>query len=173
MKTMKYFMLLAAVLLSSATAFAQSGNSEPLKGDVNEDGKVDFADVAAILQIMKDGGGTSGETIYYWYVGVENPSSIGTIQPDLTKPGWHLIGNSTDGWSYDIENENKIVLEDSPTPQPHYYYVVIPNTLHIYASDGVTLSEGIVMLPVTSSIDGYNAWKSGQESISAKGIFIK
>ena len=34
----KFLMLLAVVLLSCASAFAQSGNNNPLKGDVNEDG---------------------------------------------------------------------------------------------------------------------------------------
>ena len=42
MNTKKLIMLLAAVLLSSVSAFAQSGNNEPLKGDVNEDGTVDL-----------------------------------------------------------------------------------------------------------------------------------
>ena len=37
----------------------------PLKGDVNGDGKVDVADIVAILKIMKDGGGTSEGTKYY------------------------------------------------------------------------------------------------------------
>lgn len=52
--------------------FAQS-NSEPMKGDVNGDGKVDVADIAAIIKIMKDGGGTAGEIKYYWYVGTIIP----------------------------------------------------------------------------------------------------
>jgi hypothetical protein len=51
----KFLMLLAAVLLSCTSAMAQSGNNEPLKGDVNGDGKVDVADIVAILDIMKNG----------------------------------------------------------------------------------------------------------------------
>ena len=60
-------MLLAAVLLGSANVFAQSGNSEPLKGDVNGDGIVDVADINAIIKIMKDGGGTEivGDCFYF------------------------------------------------------------------------------------------------------------
>ena len=45
-------MLLAAVLLSCASTMAQNS---PLKGDVNGDGKVDVADIVAILEIMKNG----------------------------------------------------------------------------------------------------------------------
>ena len=74
MKT-KIFLLLAAVLLS-ASAFAQSGNNGTLKGDVNGDGVVDVADINAIIQIMKDGGGTGEETKCYFYVGTEKPTSL-------------------------------------------------------------------------------------------------
>ncbi len=54
----RFFVLLAAVLLGGASAFAQNGYNEPLKGDVNEDGTVDVADITAIIKIIKDGSGT-------------------------------------------------------------------------------------------------------------------
>ena len=95
MKTKKLF-LMAAMLLMSVCAFAQS-NSEPLKGDVNGDGKVDVADIVAILKIMKDAGGTAGETTYYWYIGQTNPSTMTDISPvvtDTSSPGWRLIGTT-------------------------------------------------------------------------------
>lgn len=62
-------------MLSTLSAYAQS-NTTPIKGDVNEDGVVDVADINAIIEIMKNGGGTSGETKYYWYVGVEQPTAV-------------------------------------------------------------------------------------------------
>lgn len=65
MKT-KFFLLLAALLLS-VSAFAQS--ESPLKGDVNNDGTVDVADINAIIEIMKNGGGTGEETKYYFSIG--------------------------------------------------------------------------------------------------------
>ena len=80
MKT-RFLMLLAALLLGSASAFAQSGNNEPLKGDVNGDGKVDVADITAVIKIMKDGGGTSEETKCYYYVGTEKPTSLSQKNP--------------------------------------------------------------------------------------------
>lgn len=69
----KLFMLLAAVLLSCASAFAQSGNIEPVRGDVNGDGKVDVADINAIIQIMKNGGGVV--TPGYFYLGTTQPTA--------------------------------------------------------------------------------------------------
>ena len=65
MKT-KIFFLLATLLLTSMCAFAQSGNKGSLKGDANEDGVVDVADINAVIQIMKKGGGIAKETAYYW-----------------------------------------------------------------------------------------------------------
>ena len=62
----KLFMLLAVILLGSASAFAQSGSETPIKVDVNGDGVVDIADIAAVIDIIKN---NQGPTIYYWYVG--------------------------------------------------------------------------------------------------------
>ena len=99
-------MLLAAVLLSCTSAMAQSGNNEPLKGDVNGDGKVDVADIVAILKIMKDAGGTAGEKTYYWYVGHTNPFNMS--DSDVTPlssnnasagAGWRTIGTSIPAYS--------------------------------------------------------------------------
>jgi len=79
MKTKKLF-LLAAMLLMSVCSFAQNDNA-PLKGDVNEDGKVDVADIAAVINIMKNGGGTAEAPVYYYYAGWTLPtaSNVDTI----------------------------------------------------------------------------------------------
>ncbi|MDO4994363.1 MAG: hypothetical protein Q4E32_05110 [Bacteroidales bacterium] len=101
MKTKKFMMLLAVVLLSGASAFAQSGN-ETLKGDVNEDGVVDVADINAIIEIMKAGGGLIEPPTYYWYVGQTNPSTMTEISPIVTdniSPGWRLIGTTLPNYS--------------------------------------------------------------------------
>lgn len=73
MKT-KFFMLLAAMLLGCVSAFAQSGNNESLKGDLNEDGIVDVGDINAILKIMKDGGGPVTVDSYF-YLGTTKPTA--------------------------------------------------------------------------------------------------
>lgn len=96
MKT-KFFFLLAAMLLS-ASAFAQSGNNEPLKGDVNGDGTVDVADIAAIIEIMKNGGGTGEQTTYYWYAGQTQPSTMSgnpTVDDtNFTVNKWHTLSGN-------------------------------------------------------------------------------
>lgn len=81
MKTKIIFLLLAAVLLGSVSVNARSKkapkkteSTTPIKGDVNGDGKVDVADIVAIIAIMKNGG--TGEKKYYWYVGMNNGNEV-------------------------------------------------------------------------------------------------
>ena len=93
MKT-KFMMLLAAMLLS-ASAFAQSDNNEPLKGDVNGDGKVDVADINEIIKIMKEAGGTAGETVYKWYLGTVQPTAV-------DNPSTWRISNSDAGFNVTV-----------------------------------------------------------------------
>lgn len=64
----KLFMLLAVILLGSASAFAQSGSDTPIKGDVNGDGVVDIADIVAVIDIIKNAQGTT--TTYYFSIGI-------------------------------------------------------------------------------------------------------
>ena len=94
----KFFFLLAALLLN-VCAFAQSENTTPLKGDVNNDGTVDVADINAVIEIMKNGGGTGEETKYYWYAGQTQPqnmSSNPTVDDtNFTVDKWHTLGTAT------------------------------------------------------------------------------
>jgi len=66
--------LFTAMLLVSVSAFAQSGNNEPLKGDVNGDGVVDVADIAAVIAIIKDN--AAPQTTYYSYVGTDKSEKL-------------------------------------------------------------------------------------------------
>ena len=91
----RIFLTFAAMLLMSVCTFAQSGTS--LKGDVNGDGKVDVADIVAVIEIMKNGGGTAGETRYYWYGGQTDPEIDRNIVTEPGVSGWRLV---TDGYEY-------------------------------------------------------------------------
>ena len=69
----RLFMTFAAMLLVSVSAFAQSGNNEPLKG---EDGTVDVADIVDVIKIIKNSDGSDSDGKKYWYVGTTKPSSL-------------------------------------------------------------------------------------------------
>ena len=88
----KLLMMLAALMLMGTSAMAQS---ETLKGDVNGDGAVDVADIAAVIQIMKDNGDI--ETKYYWYAGQTVPTSMTsnpTPSSEFTCNNWFEIGTT-------------------------------------------------------------------------------
>lgn len=117
---------LAAMLLMSVCTYAQS--ETPLKGDVNGDGKVDVADIVAVIEIMKNNGGTT-ETTYYWYVGQTDPSTMTEISPivtDMTSPGWRLIGTTLPTYSSSnklYDGDNNIITTGSSLAKQ---YIAIP-----------------------------------------------
>ena len=110
----KIFMLLAAVLLSSASMFAQS--NEPLKGDVNGDGTVDVADITAVIKIMKDGGGTAEQTKNYFYVGTTKPTSLDQCTIVSEYPAEQIYTNNSGAKSriFVLTNSDKTVTFIEP-----------------------------------------------------------
>ena len=142
MKTKKIFTLLAAVLLGCVSAFAQSGNTEPLKGDVNGDGTVDVADMVGIIKIMKDGGGAVGEKQAYWYAGTNGGNAV-------------TADNFTDVATKIAESE--IPQTGSITGSGQYVYIVLPETKQIESlTDG---SNADVEFTCTY-IMGYHIYKT-------------
>lgn len=145
----KILMLLAAVLLSSVNAFAQSGDSESLKGDVNGDGIVDVADIAAIIDIMANGGGTVEETAYYYYAGwtlptVDNVETIitetyPTSSSDSTQ---HAAGKKTTSKSTMDYTSNTLYNANAKAT----YYVLVPTGHAIYDS----LNNNVISSTFTS-----------------------
>ena len=127
---------MAAMLLTSMCAFAQSGNNEPLKGDVNEDGKVDVADITALVKIiMENGGGSQEETTYYYYAGwtlptVDNVESIiaETYPTSKTDNTQHAAGKKTTNPStFSLASVNLYNSEAKTN-----YYVLVPTGHAIY-----------------------------------------
>lgn len=140
----KILILLAAMLLSSVGVFAQSGNSEPLKGDVNGDGKVDMADVTELIDIILGRSGTGPvnppEETYYWYVGQTDPSTMDSISPivddnDMSSPGWRKIEDelSTYGPSKKIWSGNNVITTGASFAKQ---YIVIPHESAACPRDG-------------------------------------
>lgn len=149
----KILMLLAVVLLSSASAFAQSGNSEPLKGDVNGDGMVDVADIAAIIDIMANGGGTV-DGKQYWYLGVSDPSTFTTIGQ---------IGDSNfDQWKEKSSPKNSI--SDDTNFDLHMWYLAVPSSWNAipydYTGGASTVGADWKATTTTKNIGGveYTIW---------------
>jgi len=131
----KLLMMLAALMLMGTSAMAQS---ETLKGDVNGDGAVDVADIAAVIQIMSEQ--TADDTKYYWYVGQENPTEMTSISPivvDMSSPGWRLIGTSVPTYS-----ASKMLWEGNVNPiktgeTKQFIYVALPSlSIHFRDGDG-------------------------------------
>ena len=91
-------MMLAALMVLGTSAMAQS---ETLKGDVNADGVVDVADIAAVIAIMsKEAEDEPGVTKYYWYAGQEMPADM-TSNPtpddvNYTANKWHTLADGID-----------------------------------------------------------------------------
>ena len=164
MKTKLITTLTALLMLVGISAQAQTGNQTPasaestdLEGDLNHDGKVDVADVTYLVNLIMKNKSEAKDGTYYWYIGTENPSSISDIQTDNTKPGWHEIGASLDGFVLDTNNESNEVILNTENVK-YYYYVIIPNNLHIYAADGNTLVEEAYFESATCNVNGYKAF---------------
>jgi len=142
MKTKKFLMLLAVMLLSCTSAFAQSGNNTPAKGDVNEDGTVDVADLVNVIKIMKDGGGAVGEKMCYWYAGTNNGNAV-------------TADNFTDVASRIPESE--VPETGSVTANGQYVYFVMPETKHI---ESLTDGNGSAVEFTCTDVMGYHIYKT-------------
>ncbi len=130
-------------MLLSVGTFAQSGNNgTPLKGDVNEDGVVNLADVTALVNlILNGGGGTAQTTTYYWYVGQTDPSTMTEIDPivtDTSSTGWRLIGTTKPTSStYTSSNMLWNGIDNLISFTRDYSYIAVPYTpLQMYDDAG-------------------------------------
>ncbi len=72
MKSKLIITLTALLMLGGISAMAQG--SFP-KGDINEDGVVNAADIVALANIIMNGEEPSGGTKYYWYAGTTLPTA--------------------------------------------------------------------------------------------------
>ena len=115
-----FFMLLAAVLLSSASAFAQSENNESIKGDVNGDGRVDIVDVTTVIDIyLNTVPDTLQTTTYYFYVGTTKPTSLSQASIVESYPAEQTFTNTSGAKShiFVLTNSDKNVTFIEPTIQ--------------------------------------------------------
>ena len=175
MKAKILFALAALLMLGSVSLNAQengnSSNSESktqLEGDLNHDNKVDVADVTYLVNIIMKNQSEAKDGTYYWYIGVDNPTTISNIQTENTKAGWHEIGKSMSGFELNT-SENQIVLYTTNTRSS--YYVVIPNELDIYDEDNASALYSFTS--IECNITGYKAYKYNNQTRIVRGIIIK
>lgn len=163
----KIFALMATMLLlMGTTAIAQSNNTQKettersTKGDVNGDGVVDVADIAAVIAVMHEQG--TVETKYYWYVGQENPAEMTSISPIVTEngvTGWRETGSGlTAKYEY---NSTDYPISSNPSQNSMWYYALPENT-GLGAFDAQ--NENYAVNPISSvTINGvkYNIYEGG------------
>ena len=153
----KLLMMLAALMLMGTSAMAQS---ETLKGDVNGDGVVDVADIAAVIQIMKDNGDI--ETRYYWYVGTENPLTMDKMSPIVGEDVSNGVGFRVLDMSKTYSQTNKLYNFDNAIygEKSAIWYAMLPqeSSLKFYDDLGESPLE---MIGTKDFGDGivYNIYK--------------
>ena len=131
----KILSLLAAFfMLFGTSAMAQVDST--LEGDVNEDGVVDVADIAAVIAIIKQN--AEANPTYYWYVGQENPADNSTITSTVGAEGWRLIDNpNTVSQSNPLFDTTTSSDEAIVGTKSDYWYIALPadKSYKIYDSD--------------------------------------
>ena len=165
MKAKIVFLLTAFMMLFSVSANAQSGGT-PIKGDVNEDGVVDIADINAIIDIMKNGGGTGGETKYYWYVGVIPPT-------DPNNPDENTGNNK---WTYLSSTPSQIFVETDMQIPVAIWYIAIPHSygFQAYETSGSYPDEAsFTKSQITINNIQYDLFTGNNKVIAINAIFKK
>ena len=98
---------------------------------------------------------TVHQTVYYWYVGQTDPSTMTEISPivdDNTSPGWRLIGTTLP--TYNISNKLWDGTQISTGTTKQTNYVALPNnTLFMYDAAG-NISSGSWLLVGETEIGG-------------------
>ena len=160
---------MAATLLSVG-AFAQSeNNGTPLKGEVNGDGVVDVADIAAIIDIMASGGGTAETTTYYWYAGQTQPTSMtGTPTVDdtnFTNDKWHTLGTTLPA------TINQKVTGGTAGNE---WFVATPKNKYVPTASDLSTVDGSqkVIKTITIGTEQYDVWSTGIEG-KVIGVWMK
>ena len=124
--------------MSSVGAFAQSETNTPLKGDLNEDGKVDAADIVVLVDlVMKNGGEAGGDAIYYWYAGttLPNASNISSI----------ATGSATNKPNWTADNKQDITVTNN-TGETAYMYYCFPSDWNVILYDQNGFEMGLVFV---------------------------
>ena len=156
MKTKFTIVLTALFLLVGICANAQVKNQTPkraesetpIKGDVNGDGRVDVADIAAIIEIMKNNGGGDGKN--YFYVGTTKPTSLSQAEIINEYPDEYIYTNNSGAKAhiFVLTNSDKNVTFIEPSENSPITQVSIDTT----TISGYNIFETAVGVANTKSI---------------------
>ena len=94
---------------------------------------------------------TVSSTVYFWYVGQTDPSTMTEISPivdDTSSPGWRLIGTTLPTYSSSNQLWDGTQISTGTTKQTNY--VALPNnTLFMYDAAGNISSSGWISAGTT------------------------
>ncbi len=163
MKRIYLFVLTALMMLMSTSAMAQS---ETVKGDVNGDGVVDVADIAAVIKIMTDNGDI--EKKYYWYSGQEKPVSMTEYPtPDdtsFTNNKWHTLA----------KDATSIAKTITGGTRGNSWYTAVPTSFGFKptATDLTTPDQSFSIIgTITVGTVEYTLWQPAHTS-SRNGVYM-
>ncbi len=159
MKTKFTIVLTALFLLVGICANAQVKNQTPkraesetpIKGDVNGDGVVDVADIAAIIEIMKNNGGGDGKN--YFYVGTTKPTSLSQAE---------IINEYPDEYIYTNNSGKKA-----------HIFVLTNSDKNVTFIEPTTQAIGDQNLVDTTTISGYKIFETATGVFNNKSIIIR
>ena len=145
MKKRLFVMLAALFVLASMSANAQVKNDNPkrvdgetsIRGDVNEDGIVDVADINAIIEIMKN----NGTTTYYF--------SVGTTE--VTTSNYTTANNAT---------TNIPTSTTFSTTVRGYGYILAPSNTTVAVVNNANNNEIPITEQTSISISGHKVYKT-------------
>jgi hypothetical protein len=152
-------------MLFSVSVNAQSGGT-PIKGDVNGDGVVNIADVMAVIDIMMNGGGTGGETKYYWYVGIISPTDPNNPDENKENNKWTLLTSEPSSISVNTDMQIPVAI----------WYIAIPHSYGFQAYDSTGASPDIATFTksqVTINNIQYDLFTGNNKAISINAVFKK
>lgn len=183
MKTKIFALFAAMMLLVGTTAMAQSDNTSTteteIKGDVNNDGVVDVADIAAVIAVMHEQGTVAPQ--YYWYAGWTEPTeaNIGQIINEeypvsSTNTTMNKAGGSTTVITGYTKN-NPLYLYDANlynSTAKTNYYLVLPNGIGVWDSEGIATLLDTFDLQDNIVIPNHKVYKSQSTTRNIRGLML-
>ena len=188
MKTKIFALFAAMMLLVGTTAMAQSDNTSTtetsLKGDVNNDGIVDVADIAAVIAVMHEQG-TVG-TPYYWYAGWTEPTAENIAEiineeypTDETNTSTNKAGKSATTLGIEMDYTVNPIWDpefiSSGYEKERIAYIVIPNGHSLYDIIGtnITAQNGGAFIKKHSEFNNHTVWVTKNVLCASDSFIIK